>query len=98
MKKVKVNEKIYECSFENFVGDEQGEIDAAFVKNYTFLNNFHPIKNQVSKNQEEGSALYFKCLDGALARFAKKDTLGNFKSVAQFMHCFDLAILDFALA
>ena len=98
LKKVKVNEKIYECSFENFVGDEQGDIDAKFVKNYTFLNNFHPIKNQVSKNQAEGSELYFKCLNGALTRFAKKDTLGNFKSVAQFMYCFDYAIIDFALA
>jgi hypothetical protein len=43
MDKLQVNDKIYEVSFETYVGDET-VIDLKFVKAYMELISYHPIK------------------------------------------------------
>lgn len=43
--KLNINDKIYEVSFESFVGDEE-TIDLSFVKAHMELLSYHPVKQQ----------------------------------------------------
>lgn len=66
-----------------------------FVKAQMELASYHPIM-AVQKQEEDKRQIYFECMTKTLERFQKKDTLGAFNSVSQFIHCFDLALLDYA--
>jgi hypothetical protein len=68
MEKLKVDEKIYEVSFETFVGDEQ-VIDLKFVKAYMELISYHPIKQKTPADPVTGRSVYFTALETALKRF-----------------------------
>lgn len=96
MTKLKVNENIYDASFDTFVGDED-LIDLKFVKAYMELISYHPIKQKTPADPASGRAVYFDALRTALKRFQQADCLGEFGSVASFIQCFDLAVLDHAL-
>jgi hypothetical protein len=47
VQKLNINDKIYEVSFESFVGDEEN-IDLIFVKAHMDLLSYHPFKSQLS--------------------------------------------------
>jgi hypothetical protein len=96
MAKLKVDSKIYEMSFEHYVGDES-TIDLKFVKSNLELISYHPIKQKTPADPATGRKVYIDALNNTLKRFQEKDTRGQFKSVSAFIHCFDMAVLDMAL-
>ena len=65
IQKLNINDKIYEVSFESFVGDEE-VIDLSFVKAHMELLSYHPVKQQTPTDPQTGRAQYFASLKGAL--------------------------------
>lgn len=101
LSRLKVNENIFDHSSEYYIGDEQKAIDLNYVLNTMNQLSLYNIESPTPLDDEREKAIveaYNNALKRVLERFQKRDTLGVFKSIKQYIYCFDQAVLDSLLA
>ena len=101
LSKLKVNEDIFDHSSEHYIGDEQKTIDLNYVLNTMNQLSLYNIESPTPLDDQREKAIveaYNNALKRVLERFQKRDTLGVFKGIKQYIYCFDQAVLDSLLA
>ena len=97
LKAVKISKLVLENSYEEYIGDEQ-TIDLNFIKNSMTQFYIHPIKNKMSKSEEDATKLYKEIMQTTLDRFSQDDILGKFDEFGLYFQCFDQASVDIAIS